>query len=196
MNIDLDKVQHREQLLDNSNTLYYVVVDGVCYQYAIKLKDGTYKERDKTDMARLIEACEYARNHNERIRLWYGDAETGRSWGDEYNVLGYIGKTFGKYNIPILVSNKRSSGGFAILTDAIIRLDSTKTGRTLYKHPKFYIEPLDIRDEEAPQYRDHGFIASVYQEQESGKSVCLARFKSKKQAENWVKFMKGERYCK
>lgn len=190
---DLNSLEHKEKLLDNGNTLYYVVRNGTCYQYARKLKDGTYEERDKEDMREVIWSCEFARNYEDRVRIWYGDIITGVSWDDEYFVTGYIGRTTGLYKIPIMLPNKRSSGGPAILTDRIIRIDFTNShSGPLYKHPKFHVDQMEVRDEENTELRENGYVASVYQENKG----CIARFKNRKQAENWVKFMKGERYCK
>lgn len=192
MIIDLDNLEYKELLLSNGNTQYFIVANGICYQYSMKYADGTYKERDKSDMIRVIVACEYARIQRERIRLWYGNVDTGRSWDDEYNVTGYIARSFGKYPIPILANNARSLGGGAILTDRIIRLDSTKTGKTLYKHPKFYVGSMEIVDEQDPELRNEGRLISVRTESLG----CIARFETRKKADNWIKFMNGERYCK
>ena len=196
MLLDLDNLEYRELLLSNGYTKYFIVANGVCYQYATRLKDGTYEERDKADMARVIEACEYARNDLGRIRLWYGDVNTGRSWNEEYDVTGYIAKTLGNYNIPILINNARSLGGRAIFTDCIVRLDYTKTGKTLYKHPKFYVEPMEIRDVDDLERREAGYVASIYIGPSYESAKCVRFCKSKRQAENWIKFMNGERYCK
>lgn len=188
--IDLDKLEHKELLLDNGNTFYYVVKNGTCYQYAIKLKDGTYEERDKSEMADIIWACEYARNYKERVRIWYGDPD-GRSWNEEYDIIGYLSRTTGPYSIPILLFSERSHGGMGVLVQRIIRVDSVSSKRTLYKHKNFYVEPMEIHEETEPELLEKGCSIGVYQG-----IRCAARFKTKKQAVNWIKFMTGERYCK
>jgi len=73
-------------------------------------------------------------SHN-RIRLFYGDKETGRDWNEEYQTMGYISRSGGSKPIMILVNNVCSYGGGAILTDCIVKI--TKNGRTLYQHPNY-----------------------------------------------------------
>lgn len=186
-------METRELLLSNGNTIYYKVENRTCYEYAIKLKDGTYEERDPKDMREIIRVCENVRLDNVRIRLWYGDMDTGCSWDDEYDVVGYIGRSCGgKYSIPILLPNKSSHGGIGILTMRIIRIDDIQDHRTLYKHPTFHVKHMEVRDEDNPELRDRGYIASVYRES----TGYIASFSSREKAENYIKFMNGERYCK
>lgn len=73
-----------------------------------------------------------------RLKIWYGDTETGRAWGDVST--GSIGRSTGERKIPLLIANRRSSGGEAILDDAIVRIDyaNKKHGGTIYKHPAFH----------------------------------------------------------
>lgn len=185
-------METREHLLDNGNTVYYKVKNDTCYQYAIKLKDGTYEERDANDMKQIIGTLETARGYRDRIRLWYGDINTGCSWDEEYNVTGYIGRSVGPYMIPILLPNRTSHWGIGILDMRIIRIDNTQTRQTLYKHPKFHIKPMEVRDEVNPELLEKGYVAFVYKESEGR----MASFRSRKKAENYVKFLTGERYCK
>jgi hypothetical protein len=84
-----------------------------------------------------------------RIRLHYGDKETGRDWQEENDIEGYVGKTTGAVPIPILVYNKRCLGGCAILTDCIVKI--TTAGRkhrvTRWQHPHYHI-PIEINPQE------------------------------------------------
>ena len=185
-------METRELLLENGNTVYYKVYNGTCYEYAMKLKDGTYEERDARDMDKIIKECELAHTYKNRVRLWYGDADTGKSWDEEYDVVGYIGHSTGPYSIPILLPNSKSNSGVGILTNRIIRIDDITSHYTCYKHPKFHVDPMEIKDEDNPELQEKGCFASVYQENRG----CVARFKTRKQAENYIKFMNGERYCK
>jgi hypothetical protein len=72
-----------------------------------------------------------------RLRLWYGDTTTGEAWEDEYHTMGYIGRSTGVQPIPLLIENKRSLGGQAILDSSIVAITLAKGGAFLYKHPTF-----------------------------------------------------------
>ena len=71
-----------------------------------------------------------------RIRVWYGDIQSGIAWPEENDVLGYVGRSTGSIKTPLLIPNSRSHGGGGILQDRIVRIDTTK-GKTLYKHETF-----------------------------------------------------------
>jgi hypothetical protein len=75
--------------------------------------------------------------HGDRLRIWFGDKVTGKSWDEENDVCGYIGRTTGNKPISILLNNQQSSGGGAILTNCIVKIVNTKTKRVLYQHPNF-----------------------------------------------------------
>lgn len=94
-----------------------------------KVVNGTSYSVETSD--KVIEVLERCRINNTRIVLDYGDTETGRSWGEIYDVTGRIGRSTG-IKIPILLYNKRSMGGSAILTDCIIGIKESRGGRILY----------------------------------------------------------------
>ena len=72
-----------------------------------------------------------------RLRFWFGDNQTGKSWGDENDVCGYIGRSTGTNKIPLLVNNSRSYGGGALMDDRIIKIVDINTKAVLYQHEKF-----------------------------------------------------------
>jgi hypothetical protein len=72
-----------------------------------------------------------------RIVVDYGDLSTGQSWGETYDVAGYIGRTTGKH-MPILLHNKRSMGGGIILTHCILSVKTSKGKNVLYSYDKNY----------------------------------------------------------
>lgn len=79
----------------------------------------TYNDATAQD---VINALETARQTRSRIRVFYGDVQTGKSW-DEYNdVMGTVGRSTGTVKIPLLIHNTRSSGGCGILDHCIIRI--------------------------------------------------------------------------
>ena len=122
-----------------------------------------------------------------RIRIWYGDAKTGLSWVEEYDVIGTIGRSTGKQKIPLLIKNSRSSGG-GILCHCIIRIDVISSKRIIYKHPLFNVPSLGVYpnlDEDTKA--KYPFIVLKY-------GTIQARFKSRTSAYNYIDFMTGERY--
>ena len=76
----------------------------------------------------------------QRIRLVYGDADTGKDWLGEHDVIGTIGRSTGTKQVPLLINNSRSTGGCAILDDCILKIVDVKSKRVLYQHEK-YIAP-------------------------------------------------------
>jgi hypothetical protein len=129
-------------------------------------------------------------NNQCRVRIWYGDTKTGVSWLDEYDVTGTIGRSTGKQKIPLLIKNSRSSGGGGILCHCIIRIDVIKSRRTIYEHPSFTVPTLGVYpnlDEDTKN--KYPFIVSKNNE-------LQARFKSEKQAKNYIGFMLGNRYTR
>jgi len=103
----------------------YNVVNGTSY-------------RASTDN-KIISVLENARNTNTRIELDYGNVETGESWGERYDILGYVGRSTGTSKIPLLVFNSRSMGGGGIMDNCIVRIRESKGKKVLYKH-EFYTE--------------------------------------------------------
>jgi hypothetical protein len=105
-----------------------------------KIINGTYYPCNTRD--EIIEVLEQARHRGDRIKLYYGDAETGKDWKECYDVCGTIGRTTGGIKCPILLSNVRSTGGGLILTDCIVRIEyankATQGKRVLYSHEKYH----------------------------------------------------------
>lgn len=119
-----------------------------------------------------------AQRYRLRVRIWYGDMETGEAWPDEYHVLGYIGQSMGPRKVPLLIHNRRSFGGPALLDHCIVRVDTTD-GRTLYKHPRFSAGSYMIDSD------------TVYLD-----GRLHARLESEEAARRYVSFMTGARYSK
>ena len=153
----------------------------------------TYKEfgglyfSEDTKSYLLKEAICYAFNNKIRVRVWYGDINTGVSWNDENDICGYIGRSTGQIKIPLLINSRKSSGGGALSVSCIIKVVETQTKRVLYKHENFHqstFRPSAVSD--MP-----GYSANVYQDGE-----IYARCKSVYSAVRLAAFMNGERMCK
>lgn len=168
-----------EELLPNGNKIEYRVIDGTCYAIGTVLADGTRDTGTTSpEVAGVLERC---RREGNRIRLWYGDTTTGVSWYDEWDVMGRVARSCGTISIPILIANRRSYGGGAILTRCIVRIDDIATHRTLYVHPHFNAT-ASIANEEGKY--------CVY----SVDGTALATFPSENRAQRYVDFMVGKSY--
>lgn len=120
-----------------------------------------------------------------RIRIFLGDITTGKCWNDEYGVTGKIGRSTGTQKIPLLINNQRSKGGDAILTRCIVGICTTE-GVWLYKHPT-----LDLGEWTSGPSPLSDYHTSVY-----CNGRIHANFKTQKQADNYIGFMTGKRFCK
>ena len=81
-----------------------------------------------------------------RIRVWYGDPVTGKSYDDIYDTTGYVGRSCGPVKVPLLINNKRSIGGPALSCDIIVKIVDTRTKRVIYQHPTFSQSVFTTRD--------------------------------------------------
>lgn len=104
----------------------------------------TYFHADTPD--KVIHVLEAARHSRQRIHISYGDAESGRDWLEEYEVHGYVGRSTGKLKVPLLLPNRRSIGGGAILDHCIVRIRTSAGGRVLYQHPSYHFGAMEIRN--------------------------------------------------
>lgn len=84
-----------------------------------------------------------AYERKEKIRLYYGDKETGRDWCEEYDTRGTVGRSTGAIKIPLLIKTSRSSGGGAILTDCIVKL--VVGNRVVYTHPGYNAPVIEVK---------------------------------------------------
>jgi len=98
------------------------------------LKTNPQEEDVDSRVISILEAARTARRSGDgyRLRIYYGDPSTGRSWGD--GEAGYIGRSTGSVKIPLILANSKSSGGAAILVENIIKVEyaNKKLGGVLY----------------------------------------------------------------
>jgi hypothetical protein len=60
---------------------------------------------------KVVDILERCRDEGHRIRIVYGDIETGKSWEECHDIEGKVGRSTGSIKIPLLIHNKRSRGG-------------------------------------------------------------------------------------
>ena len=155
----------------------------------------------RAEVIRILQ--EYCANNSpvsgNRLRIFYGDAKTGRDWGEEHNVIGYVWNGTGTNgDHPILLSNRRSLGGGAILDHRIVRLIDVASKRELWRHPDYHQPEYTVSTDmdwamggTGPTMRECGYTHAVLADGQD-----TANFKSEIQARNWIAFMRGERMSK
>lgn len=87
-----------------------------------------------------------------RLKLTFGDVKTGRSWNEEHDIIGRIGKSCGTVKVPLLIHNARSTGGGAILDNCIIKIVDIESGIILYKAANFQEQEFKIVPSDMPEY--------------------------------------------
>ena len=100
----------------------------------MKIVNGTFYNQNTHD--KVIEVLENARTKRIRIQVDYGN-ENGSSWGEIHDITGYVGRSTGIKKIPLLIYNRRSLGGGALLSDCIVKIVTTKNKIVLYEHPTY-----------------------------------------------------------
>lgn len=98
----------------------------------------TYKEIDGSFFhietpEKLCHVLNHARDNNTRIVVDYGDVKTGKSWGEQYGISGYVGRSNGTIKVPLLVHNSRSHGGGEMLDHCILTVKTSAGKQLLYK---------------------------------------------------------------
>lgn len=150
--------------------------------------NGThYDDRTPEAAARVLESARLS-NRGTRVRVFLGDTATGKDWGEENDVTGYVGRSTGSVKIPLLIHSSRSLGGPGILDHCIVRIDVKEKGRkprTAYRHPL---------------YRPARYVASgvgnVYRDDNGDGGTLYARCKDASSAARLAAFMNGERFGK
>jgi hypothetical protein len=75
-----------------------------------------------------------------RLRIEYGDRETGQAHDDRPN-SGTISRSMGPMKVPLLIRSTRSYGGDVISTAHIVKISETPGGRLLWQHPNYSPAP-------------------------------------------------------
>ena len=150
---------------------------GVRYR---RMVSGTCYHADTPET--VIDLLEHLRQTQRKVRIFYGDFETGRSWLDEHDCIGRIGRSMGPIKVPLLVEEGQC-GGSALLDHCILRIDTPR--RVLYRHPDFHIGVADLRK---------GNLKRLPWEVLIDEAVH-ARFRSKPKAVNFIDFLLGKRFA-
>ena len=133
--------------------------------------------------AAVVQVLEQARQNRTRIHVSFGDASTGLDWLEEWDINGYVGRSMGPIKVPLLVANRRSTGGGAILDHCIVRIRESAGGGILYRHPSYHYGTLAIRNKAEPVTLADGRVLTIDVVQD-GK--VHASFESMEKARRWV----------
>lgn len=152
----------------------------------IKDKETWFTEDTPAQVCRVIERY---RKSGEAIRVFYGDVVTGRSWMDEYDVIGRVGRSMGPMKSPLLVAEGEYAGG-CLLTDCIIRMIDVETGEDVYCHPKFHVPEMELRKLDGDLLQ--GYTHGVWVKAKDGQFANHVKFKSIGEAGRWIAFITGE----
>ena len=144
-------------------------------------------EQTPIGVVRALNTAHQARTH---IRIRLGDTGTGKDWLEEFDVEGYVGNSIGPLKVPLLLHNRRSLGGGAILDHRIVRIVETRTGRVLYSHPNYHTGTFAIREigpDEMCGDQNLRALGYTYTVDVDGRNQ--ANFKSFAAADKYVKMM-------
>ena len=85
----------------------------------------------------VCDILEESRISLHRLRIYYGNKDTGRAWGDV--LVGHVGRSTGTFKVPLLISNKNSTGGCQLLDACIVKIEhaNKKDGGTIYQHATY-----------------------------------------------------------
>ncbi len=111
-----------------------------------------------------------------RLRLWYGDTQTGQAWPEEFETMGYIGRSCGRVKIPLMIKNSRSAGGGGILDHCVVAISAAQGGKFLYKHPSFSPGKWEVNGTKVlHDGKDYAYCKTVPQAQRLADFMCGKR---------------------
>lgn len=102
-----------------------------------KVVNGTSFDVRTND--KVIAILDNALRNRTRIRIHYGDIDTGRDWDEVYDVTGYVGRSSGSIKIPLLAYNTRSMGGVGMLDHCIVKITTSAGKHLLYQQSNYHI---------------------------------------------------------
>lgn len=150
----------------------------------LKLFEVVVDPRTDPDLKKVVMNCIA---HRTKVRVWYGDTETGTVWPEEWDVLGHIGYSTGTVKVPLLVPIG-DDGGPELMAHCILRVVEPRDGNVLYEHPLYHQPEYTMQPCHLEAY-DKVYTVEVLLDGE-----VHARFTSEAEAEQWIAFMKGERF--
>lgn len=152
---------------------------------------------------KVIDVLEEANKTKERIRLFYGNSETGKLWLEEHDVIGTVGRSVGAMPVPILLYSARFCGGANLLSRNVLRIDARRRGKIvrLYeadniKLPLLFVKQIDEGWNVIDCNTDVRVACFFDTEKVDPRAhdVTIVRYSGEKKARNYIAFMRGERW--
>ena len=112
-----------------------------------------------------------------RVRIFFGDDDTGRDWMEEFRVTGTISRSMGPQKVFLLLPSARSTGGTQVSPDSVVRIMAG--GNEVYRHASYHLPKMTIDG------------TTVY-----AKGEVHAKFKTVAAMNRWIAFMEGRRMAK
>jgi hypothetical protein len=166
------------ETLSNHNTIHFRICNGTAFHAGMTLADGTTDRRETPES--VIEILLRYMHNGTPLRIFLGGPD-GRSWLEECDIAGTVGRSSGRIKIPLLVGPGQAGGG-ALLDQCIVRIDSRRG--TLWQHSNFHLPTMEFRTGEILDLAYEVWIEGVVQR----------RFFTADEREHWRQLIAGERF--
>ncbi len=104
--------------------------------------EGTYYHVGTPDS--LVHILEKARTNKTRVKVYLGDAVTGKDWMEESDKMGFIGRSSGPIKIPIIMKYEGAPGGTDLMPENIVKLSTAYIGTVLYQTKNYHQPSMEL----------------------------------------------------
>lgn len=162
-------------------------------QYRVLMSGYTQLDDDATwfdarTPKKVQRVLESVRKSGDRVRLFYGDAQTGVDRLEQQDTVGRIGRSSGAIKSPLILTEE--CGGPLIYPQNLVRIVNLTTGEELYRHKNYRLPRMELKEAES-FYQLEGYKFAVVAEDASGELITQANFTSQVAAACWLSFMAG-----